>query len=177
MSFIAFVIALIAGMMLAEQRLSRRNIAALRAAGAIEPPGDPYVALAILYPAAFVVMGIEGALRASDAVPASGPSWAASGVVLFIGSKALKYWAIGTLGPRWSFRVLVEPGKRLVTSGPYRYIAHPNYVGVVGELVATAMMVEAPISGPVMTGLFALALAARVRFESRVLRTISEPKG
>ena len=176
MNFVAFVIALICGLMLAEQRLSRRNEVALRAAGAIEPPGDVFPAMAILYPAAFLVMGVEGIVRASAAAPATGPSWAASGVLLFVASKALKYWAIGTLGPRWSFRVLVEPGKPLVTAGPYRYVAHPNYVGVVGELVSTAMMVGAVISGPVMTGLFGVVLAMRIRFESRVLHAaVSAP--
>ena len=62
---VVLVIALVFGFMLAEQRLSRANERRLRAAGAIEPPGDPYRALAILYPAAFLVMGLEGAWRAT----------------------------------------------------------------------------------------------------------------
>jgi methyltransferase len=183
---VVLVIAVVFGFMLAEQRLSRANERRLRAAGAIEPPGDPYRALAILYPAAFLVMGLEGAWRAtlqvssefavlSSKLPAS-PSWAASGVLLFAVSKFLKYWAIGTLGDRWSFRVLIQPDRPLVTSGPYRYVSHPNYIAVVGELVGTAMMVTASVTGPLMTGAFGIALWARLRFEERALRRQREAR-
>jgi methyltransferase len=97
-------------------------------------------------------------------------------VVLFAASKGLKYWAIRSLGERWSFRVLVQPGRPLIRTGPYAYLAHPNYVAVVGELVATAMMVGAPVSGPIMLAAFGLVLWRRVRFESAVLATLgSEP--
>ena len=78
------------------------------------------------------------------------PSWPVAGVLLFVASKALKYWAIRTLGERWTFRVLVQPGRPLVTTGPYRYVAHPNYIAVVGELVGAAMMLGARVSGPIM---------------------------
>jgi methyltransferase len=162
----------VVGFMLAEARVSRLNVRRLRASGAIEPAGDPYVALALLYPAAFLLMGLEGLWRAAgpDAHPVVGaPSWAASGVLLFTASKALKYWAIRTLGVRWSFRVFVIPGMPLVHHGPYRYVSHPNYIAVVGELVGAAMMMEAVLLGPVMILIFGAALAARIRFESRVL--------
>lgn len=166
------VTAVIFGLMLAEARLSARNEAALREAGAIRPSGDPYLAIATIYPLAFLAMGIEGAWRAASVVAADapgGPAWAASGVLLFAASKLLKYWAIGSLGMRWSFRVWILPGRPLVRSGPYRYIAHPNYVAVIGELAGAAMMVGARISGPVSLVLFGLALAARIRFENRML--------
>ena len=170
---VVFAIAMVFGFMLAEQRLSRANEQRLRTAGAVEPPGDPWRALAILYPAAFIAMGVEGAWHATHAAPADamgwGPSWGASGFVLFAASKVLKYWAIGSLGERWSFRVLVEPGRPLVTSGPYRYVSHPNYIAVAGELVGTAMMMSSFIAGPVMTGAFGVALWSRVKVEERAL--------
>ena len=169
---VALAMAIVCGFLLAEQRLSRGNERRLRAAGAIEPPGDPYRALAVLYPLAFLLMGVEGAWRARGAVVvpgAGGPSWAAAGAVLFLASKVLKYWAIGALGGRWSFRVLVQPERPLVTSGPYRYVAHPNYIAVVGELVGTAMMVTAIVMGPLMTGVFGVVLWKRLQFEERVL--------
>ena len=58
-----------------------------------------------------------------------------SGLVVFVVAKALKLWAIRSLGERWTFRVFVLPGSRLVTDGPYRWVRHPNYIAVVGELV------------------------------------------
>ncbi|MCC7009167.1 MAG: hypothetical protein IT184_10145 [Acidobacteria bacterium] len=170
MNAVAFVIALIFGLMLAEQRASARHEQQLRAEGAIEPPGDVYRALALTYPAAFLIMGLEGIWRAShQAAAAGGPSWAASGVVLFVVSKMLKYWAIRALGHRWSFRVLVLPGRPLVSDGPYRYVDHPNYIAVIGELVATALMVGARVTGPIAGAGFGIVLWRRWRFERRVL--------
>jgi methyltransferase len=168
----AFILALIIGLMLAETRVSYAHERRLRGRGAVMPDGDVYRALAVLYPAAFLLMGLEGIWRASHAPPATmlqGPSWFLSGLLMFVASKALKYWAIASLGDRWTFRVLVLPGAPLVTRGPYRYVAHPNYIAVVGELVGTAMMMGARVTGPVMTALFGIALFARVRFENRVL--------
>jgi methyltransferase len=172
---VALTVAVIFGLMLAETRVSLLNERKLRAAGALEPSGDVYRALALLYPVSFLLMGIEGAWRAWTApmAPAStivAPSWAASGAVLFTASKFLKYWAIRSLGERWSFRVLIQPGRALVTTGPYRFLAHPNYVAVVGELVGAAMMVGARVLGPVMLVVFGTVLWARMRFEERVLR-------
>jgi methyltransferase len=183
MNAIVFATAMIFGLMLAEMRVSRANEATLRAQGAIVPPGDVYTPLAWLYPAAFLVMGIEGAWRAHAAgltgwavfaAPADGsPSWPAAGVLLFAAAKALKYWAIRTLGERWTFRVIVQPGKPLITTGPYRFVDHPNYIGVVGELVGAAMMLGARVFGPVMTIVFGIALWARLRFERRILREMT----
>lgn len=171
MTFRVFALAVIVGFMLAEARVSRANARRLREAGAVEPRGDVYLTLALLYPAAFLLMGLEGVWRASGAgeTRAGSPSWDASGVLLFAASKALKYWAIRALGHRWSFHVMVLPGEPLVTTGPYRYVSHPNYIAVVGELVGTAMMMEARVLGPIMTVAFGLALWARIRFEARVL--------
>ncbi len=174
MNQVAFVAGVVFGFMIAEQRVSRRNERRLRAANAVEAPNDVYRTLALLYPLAFFVMAIEGAWRAASAATpaANGPSWMASGVLLFAASKALKYWAIRSLADRWSFRVLVEPGRPLVVTGPYAYIAHPNYVAVMGELAGAAMMVTAPISGPIMILLFALVLRRRIQIESDALRAL-----
>src|SRR3954468_11365823 len=102
---IAFVsLAAVVVMMLAELKRSRTNERLLRERGATEPAGDPYRALAIVYPLIFVLMAAEGAL--------TGPSRDAllvGGFALFVAAKALKVWAIASLGERWSYRVLVLP--------------------------------------------------------------------
>jgi methyltransferase len=170
-SVIALVISVAIGLMLAEQRVSRAHERALRAAGAVEPAGDVFRWLALVYPGAFIVMGIEGAWRWSHAGGShDGPAWAVSGGLLFLASKVLKYWAIGSLGPRWTFRVLVPPGAPRVINGPYRYIDHPNYVAVVGEIVGTAMMVGAPVSGIAGTVAMAWLMWRRSRVEVQALR-------
>jgi methyltransferase len=172
---VAFVASVVVGCLLAETRVSRANERRLRQRGATAPPGDVYRWMAVLYPAAFVTMAAEGMWRAAHegAPPTGGPNWFVSGVLLFVASKALKYWAIRTLGERWTFRVFIVRDLPLIITGPYRYVAHPNYVAVVGELVSTAMMCGAPVAGTASVILFGAVLWMRVRFESGVLRRVA----
>ena len=112
MNTLAFVLAVIVGLLLAETRLSRLNERWLRAQGAIAPEGDVYGALALLYPAAFILMGLEGLYGTAVSRPQpAAPSWFAAGLLMVVASKGLKYWAIRELGQRWSFRVLIQPGR------------------------------------------------------------------
>lgn len=151
-------------MMAGELVLSQFNERQLRSKGAIEPPGDVIGIMRWAYPVSFIAMAIEGAW--------SGPSpntILAGGLILFGLAKALKVWAIGSLGSRWSYRVLILPGVPLVTSGPYRFISHPNYLSVIGELVSVAMVVAAPITGLVAVFGFGLLMRARIRVEDRAL--------
>jgi methyltransferase len=174
----AFLLAVAIGLLLAETKLSAQHARGLRARGAVLPSGDVYGAMAVLYPAAFLLMGIEGLWRAgAAAAPITGPSFVASGVVLFAASKVLKYWVIATLRDRWTFRVFVLPGVPLLRIGPYRYIAHPNYLAVMGELVGTAMMMRARLTGPVLVVAFGLVLLARIRFETRMHREYGNVEG
>jgi methyltransferase len=169
-----FVYALVFGLMLAETRVSVRTERALRARGAIEPPGDVYLGMLILYPLAFGLMGVEGISRAkapAEVVAGSSqPAWWLAGILLMVASKALKYWAIASLGDRWTFRVLVLPGLPLVRRGPYRYVNHPNYIAVMGELIAMALMMSAWTTGPVMILAFGVVLLMRLKVETRALR-------
>ena len=150
--------------MAVEAVLSAFNERALRARGAIEPAGDVIALMRWAYPGAFVAMGIEGAL--------SGPApdnVLISGLALFGLAKALKIWAISSLGSKWSYRVLVVPGEPLVTTGPYRFLSHPNYLAVAGELASVAAIVWAPIAGTLATMGFGWLMIQRMKIEDRAL--------
>ena len=150
--------------MAGEAVLSAFNEKQLRVRGAIEPEGDVIGSMRWAYPGAFIVMGVEGAL--------TGPapqSVLMGGLAMFGLAKALKIWAISSLGPRWSYRVLVVPGEPLVTSGPYRFISHPNYLAVVGEIASVAAIVWAPVTGVLATIGFGWLMIARIRIEDRAL--------
>lgn len=152
-------------MMLAEAIVSRSHERTLRERGAIEPPGDVYATMQWAYPGAFVLMAAEGIVAGPAATLIS-----ATGVILMAASKALKWWAMASLGVRWTFRVLIVPGAPLVTRGPYAIWRHPNYIAVVGEFLAMALMANARITGPVTTLLFSWLMWQRIRVEDRALR-------
>jgi len=150
--------------MIVEARRSTAHYRALVAAGGLEPPDDVFGVMQIAYPASFLAMIAEAWLRG---VP-SGSVIVAGGLV-FAAAKAIKYWAIATLGSRWTFRVVVPPRSSLVSGGPYRYLRHPNYVGVMGELIGFGVLAGAPLTGTAATVVFAGILLARVRVEERAL--------
>jgi methyltransferase len=162
--FVLMLLAIAFVPMLVEARRSAAHARALRAAGAAEPADDVYRVMEVTYPACFLAMAAEAWWRGRGM---SGTAFA--GAAIFVAAKGLKYWAIATLGDRWTFRVLVPPGSAMTRRGPYRLLRHPNYVGVVGELAGFALLAQAPLAGVVSVVAFALLLAARIRVEERAL--------
>ncbi len=153
------------GPMLFEAQLAAHHDRALRAAGAVEPRHDVFRWMQIVYPAAFAAMAAEAYYR-----PHGADAVVLAGIGLFILAKGVKYWAIATLGPRWTFRVLVPPRSTLVTTGPYRFMRHPNYLGVVGELAGFALLAHAAVTGVAAVLVFGWLIATRIGVEERALR-------
>jgi methyltransferase len=150
--------------MLIEALLSRRNERALRAMGAAEPEDDVYAWMQVAYPALFLVILAEGVYRDAprDVI-------AAAGFTTFIAAKLLKYWAVSTLGVRWTFRVLVPEGSTRIVAGPYQLMRHPNYVAVLGEFAGAALLVHAFVTGAIALLSFGALIRARIRVEERAL--------
>src|SRR5688572_12526996 len=144
--------------MLIEAAISVRHEKVLRQQGAREPADDVIGVMQWAYPAAFACVILEGWLRRlwPDAIMLSG-------AIVFLVAKALKYWAISTLGTRWTFRVLVPPGSAPIRSGPYAFVRHPNYVAVIGELIGVSLMCHAWIAGPLVALGFSALILARIR--------------
>jgi methyltransferase len=164
MTALAVIAGLVFAPMLVETAISARHERGLRARGAFEPAGDVYRIMALAYPGAFAAMIAEGVLRASGVDP-----WFAAGLTLFALAKALKYWAMISLGPRWTFRVLVPPGSSRTIRGPYRWLAHPNYVAVAGELAGVALAAHAVLSGPLAVAGFGWLMLKRITIEENAL--------
>jgi methyltransferase len=150
--------------MIAETVRSTANERRLRDAGAVEPERDVYKIMQLAYPACFLAMIVEAWSRGTTFATAS---WL--GAAVFVGAKALKYWAIAALGPRWTFRVLVPPASQRILRGPYRVMRHPNYVAVAGELAGFATFSGAPVAGVAAFLGFGALLLARIRVEEQAL--------
>jgi methyltransferase len=158
-------LAVVVVLMLVELGISTRNGRVLLSRGAIAPHDPVYPTMRWAYPAVFVAMAVEGVLSAPPP-----PALVVAGAAVFTASKLFKFWAIATLGERWTYKVLVLPGVPLVASGPYRFIRHPNYVGVVGELIGMALVTEARFAGPAGVLFFSWLLSRRIQAEDRALR-------
>ena len=155
-------------MMLAELWLSTTNERVLLANGAVEAEDPAYGVMRIAYPGVFIAMALEGMVTEVELGTVT-----FVGVALMLLAKVLKFWAIASLGRRWTYKVLVMPALPLVTTGPYHWMRHPNYVAVVGELVAMALMTHARVTGPLGTLFFGWLLWRRIAAEERAMELYS----
>jgi methyltransferase len=168
--FLAAFVLLIALQRLLELRLSRRHELVLKAKGAYERGERHYPAIVGLHAAWLVSMLVEGYLRGPE-LSTLWPLWAS----LFLGGQALRYWAILSLGERWTTRVMVLPGVPLVASGPYKHVRHPNYLAVALEILAAPLVFGALFTALSFTLLNAGVMVVRLRSEERALRGVEGP--
>jgi methyltransferase len=73
------------------------------------------------------------------------------------------------LGRRWTIRVIVITGEKLVTSGPYRWLRHPNYAIVIGEIAVVPLALGMPLYALVFSLLNAILLSIRIPQENAAL--------
>ncbi|MEX6507670.1 isoprenylcysteine carboxyl methyltransferase family protein [Jiella sp. M17.18] len=145
---------------LGELWIARRNTARLLAEGAIEVAAPHYALIVAVHAAWLILLWIFAFGQPVLTLP----------LVLFALVQALRFWTLASIGRRWTTRILVKPGERLVAKGPYRFFPHPNYAVVVLEIALL----------PCVFGLYALAiafsllnagvLAIRIPAEERALR-------
>jgi methyltransferase len=94
-------------------------------------------------------------------------------VILVLAAQALRWWCVTTLGKQWNTRVIVVPGLPLVTSGPYRWLRHPNYVAVVVEVAALPLVHTAWVTAVAFSIANAILLLGwRIPVEERALATV-----
>ena len=88
---------------------------------------------------------------------------------LFLLIEAGRLWVLRTLGPRWTTRIIVVPGERLVATGPYRFLDHPNYLVVTGEIAVLPLVFGLWQVAVGFSLLNALVLTIRIRAENKAL--------
>ncbi|ACB95505.1 methyltransferase family protein [Beijerinckia indica] len=92
------------------------------------------------------------------------------GVFLFIGGGALRLWPVFVLGRRFSGLVAIQPGHELVTTGPYRYIRHPSYLGLLISALGWALAFRSGV-GVLLVALLIPPLLARIHAEEKLLHS------
>jgi methyltransferase len=150
---------------LVELRVSRRNQRRMAEQGVrkIFEPHFPW--LVAFHTLVLVASGLEVLLLHRPFIPALAIPMAA----VFVLSNLLRWWVIRLLAELWNVQIMESSRIRIVTSGPYRWIRHPNYVGVVMEVVSLPMIHTAWITALVGTALYMEVLRRRVRMEDAVL--------
>ena len=146
----------------AELVLSRHNTSRLMARGAIEVGAGHYPLVVAVHAAWLIALWMFGYDQ-----PIYLP---ALGVYLLL--QVLRIWVMASLGARWTTRIIVLPNAPLVARGPYRYLRHPNYAVVGGEIAVLPLMLYLPYLAVLFTILNGMVLLVRIRAEERALQSL-----
>jgi methyltransferase len=164
-----FILAAVALQRVGELVLSRRNTQRLMARGAVEIAPAHYPLMVAVHTAWLISLWVLGRDQPVDAIA----------LLIYLVLQGLRVWVMHTLGPRWTTRIIVLSNQPLVSVGPYRFLSHPNYAVVVGEIAVLPLVFHLPLMALIFTILNAMVLAIRIRAENRALAVSREatPRG
>ena len=152
----------VTGQRIAELALARRNTQRLIARGGVEAAPEHYPVIVLLHAAWLAGLWMLAPFHAPD-------PWLAGVYGLL---QAARIWVLATLGERWTTRIIVLPGAPLVRSGPYRFVSHPNYWVVAGEILVLPAVFGLYAFALVFSVLNAAVLAIRIRAEDGALHQV-----
>jgi methyltransferase len=148
---------------LVELPIARANTQRLLAAGGHEVGASHYPLIVALHTAWLITLW-----------------WLAPGrpihipfLLSFLLIEAGRVWVLRTLGSRWTTRIIVVPGERLVATGPYRFVSHPNYLVVIGEIAVLPLVFGLLDVAIIFSLPNAVILTIRIRAENRALETVA----
>jgi methyltransferase len=156
------IVALVTLQRLGELWLSNRNTRRLLSRGAHEVGASHYPLIVTVHALWLASLWWFAPARPVDAF------WLA----LFVLLQLARVWIIATLGDRWTTRIIILPGAPLVRGGPYRFVNHPNYVVVVGEIAVLPLVFGLWPVAVLFTLLNAAVLTIRIREENGALHRL-----
>lgn len=161
MSIFHAVLAFVVAQRLAELAWSARNTRRLRARGATEVGAKHYPLFVLLHGSWLIALALT--------VPAeTPPHWPLLGIFALL--QLLRIWVVATLGPYWTTRIITLETAPLVRHGPFRWLRHPNYAVVAGEIAVLPLAFGAWQIALVWSLLNALLLWHRIRIETGALQ-------
>jgi methyltransferase len=159
-SAVAVIVSLVALQRLGELLYAARNTRRLIRRGAVEYGSNHYPLFVALHAGWLIAILV--------AVPGTTPiDWLL--LALFIMLQAVRLWVVTTLGAFWTTRIISLPGAPLIRGGPYRFLRHPNYLLVIGEIALLPLVFGAWRIAIVFSALNLALLAWRRRVEDDAL--------
>ena len=139
--------------------VARHNTRKLMARGAVEVARGHYPLIVMVHAAWLISLWVFGRQQPVNIVALGG----------YFVLQGFRVWVLRTLGPRWTTRIIVLPKQPLVSAGPYRFLSHPNYAVVAGEIAMLPLVLNLPLLAIIFTILNTAILAIRIRAENRAL--------
>jgi methyltransferase len=159
-----FILGIVTLQRAGELAVSRYNTSKLVARGAVEVAPRHYKLIVAVHAAWLISLWAFGRDQPVN-IPA---------LLFYLILQGFRIWVMWTLGSRWTTRIIVLPEHPLVSAGPYRFLSHPNYAVVAGEIAMFPLVVNLPLLAAIFTLLNAAGLAIRIPAENRALAAFRE---
>jgi methyltransferase len=166
-SVIAFLALLLAVALLRifELRVSRRHQRQMIAHGATKVSEPRFRWIVLLHTAVLVGAALEVVFLHRPFIPAL----AAAMLLLFLGGNAVRLWVVRTMGQHWNVQVMNSTSLGVVTSGPFRFVRHPNYAAIFVEIFSLPLIHTAWITAVLGCVGFVVTISQRIAVEESVL--------
>jgi methyltransferase len=145
---------------------AQRNTRRLLDEGAVEHGASHYPYFVLLHASWLVAIVLSTPPEASVGWP-----WLAVYGALQVG----RIWTMASLGRLWTTRIITPPGAPLVARGPYRYLRHPNYIIVAGEIAVLPLVFDLWLVAILFSIANAVLLRERIAQENEALAARRPP--
>ncbi len=159
------LLVVVGALRLVEIWISRRNQRYLAAQGVAKVPELHFRWMVVFHTGILVSAGLEVVLLHRPFFPLLASVMG----VLFILANGLRFWVIRTMSWHWNVEIMSSTRLGVVSGGPFRWIRHPNYLGVFTEMIALPLIHTAWLTALVGSALHVLILRRRIRTEESVL--------
>jgi methyltransferase len=150
---------------LVELRISKRHQRDMVSRGAAKVDEPRFRWMVLLHTAVLVGAGVEVVFLKRPFIPLL----AAIMFAIFLAANAVRWWVIRTLGEHWNVQVMDSTRLGVISSGPFRFVRHPNYAAVFAEMLALPLIHTAWITALAGTLAHIVVLSQRLSTEERVL--------
>jgi methyltransferase len=150
---------------LLELRISKQHQKEMLGRGAARVAEPRFRWMVVLHTAVLIGSAVEVVFLHRPFLPMLGSSM----LLVFLAANLVRWWVIRTLGEHWNVQIVDSTRLGVVTSGPFRFVRHPNYAAVFAEMIALPLIHTAWITAIVGTVAHAIVLKMRLSTEERVL--------
>jgi methyltransferase len=167
LSVIAYLalLLLVALLRIAELRISRRHQREMVEHGAAKVNDSRFRWMVLLHSGVLAGAAVEVVFLHRPFIPIL----AAVCFVIFLAANAVRWWVIRTLGEHWNVQIMNSTGLGVITTGPFRYVRHPNYAAVFVEMLVLPLIHTAWITALAGSLAHLVVLSQRLSTEERVL--------
>jgi methyltransferase len=163
-AYLALLLA-VALLRLVELRISKRHQASMVSRGAAKVNEPRFRWMVVLHTVVLLGAALEVVFLHRPFLPIL----ATVMFLIFLAANAMRWWVIRTLGEHWNVQVMDSTRLGVVTTGPFRFVRHPNYAAVFAEMLALPLIHTAWITAIAGSLAHIAVLAQRLSTEERVL--------